>query len=123
MSRSSTPSGVNLAVLVGTLVQPPEERTMPSGATVASLEVRVAGPGATSETVPARWVAPPPAALRWSAGARIVVVGRVQRRFFRSGGATQSRTEVAVHAAAPARQRARVARLLAEAGATLAAGG
>ena len=38
---------------------------------------------------------------------RVVVVGRVRRRFFRAGGATASRTEVVADRVVPARQRAR----------------
>jgi single-strand DNA-binding protein len=45
----------------------------------------------------------------------VVVVGHVHRRYFRSGGATQSRTEVVVREVLPARQRAKVARALARA--------
>jgi single-strand DNA-binding protein len=37
-----------------------------------------------------------------------LVVGAVRRRFFRVGGATQSRTEVVADAVVPMRQRKRV---------------
>ena len=40
------------------------------------------------------WTAPTAAAASWEAGQAVVVVGHVRRRFFRAGGATQSRTEV-----------------------------
>jgi single-strand DNA-binding protein len=42
-----------------------------------------------------------------------VVTGRVRRRFFRSGGATASRTEVVAERVIPARQVVRVAKALA----------
>jgi hypothetical protein len=46
------------------------------------------------------------------AGAELVVVGRVRRRFFHSGTGLQSRTEVVVDRAVPARHTARSAALL-----------
>ena len=42
----------------------------------------------------------------------VVVVGRVRRRWFRSGGATQSRTEVLAVEVLPARSTKRVAKLV-----------
>ena len=41
-------------------------------------------------------------------GNELVVVGTVQRRFFRVGGATQSRTEVVAESVIPARRRKQV---------------
>jgi single-strand DNA-binding protein len=48
-------------------------------------------------------------------GAEVVVVGTVRRRFFRVGGATQSRTEVVADAVIPARRHKRVSAALREA--------
>jgi single-strand DNA-binding protein len=42
----------------------------------------------------------------------VVVVGRVRRRFFHAGGATQSRTEVVAETVLPAGQAKRVATAL-----------
>jgi single-strand DNA-binding protein len=44
-----------------------------------------------------------------------VVVGRVRRRFYRAGGATQSRTEVVAETVVAARQAKRAATALASA--------
>ncbi len=47
--------------------------------------------------------------------AEVVVVGRVRRRWFRSGGATQSRTEVVAEGVVPRRAGKRVAKLVGDA--------
>ena len=47
--------------------------------------------------------------------AEVVVAGRVRRRWFRSGGATQSRTEVVAVEVLPARSTKRVAKLVGDA--------
>jgi single-strand DNA-binding protein len=60
------------------------------------------------------WHGAPGKAGDYDAGDEIVVVGRVRRRFFRSGGATQSRTEVVVDALVPARQAKRAATLVSD---------
>ena len=52
----------------------------------------------------------------------VVVVGRVRRRFFRSGGATQSRTEVVAERVARPRQAKRVRRPSTQAVEAIAAG-
>ena len=41
-------------------------------------------------------------------GVDVVVIGTVRRRFFRVGGATQSRTEIVADVVIPARRRRRV---------------
>lgn len=61
---------------------------------MVAYEVTVARGGERSETVPVVWLDPPASAADRAAGERVVVVGRVRRRFFRAGGSTQSRTEV-----------------------------
>ncbi|HEX2851537.1 MAG TPA: hypothetical protein VHN98_13335, partial [Acidimicrobiales bacterium] len=48
------------------------------------------------------WKAPASAATL-DAGDEVVVVGHVSRRFFRAGGATQSRTEVVARSVHPPR--------------------
>ncbi len=120
--RSSTPSspmpppGTNVVVLRGVLSRPPDERVLPSGATVLALDVTVRVEGQPAESVPVSWMSPPPAARRLVPTQEVVVVGRVRRRFFRAGGATASRTEVVaervVPASAPARVRAALGRVV-----------
>ncbi|MFP5257328.1 MAG: hypothetical protein ACLGI8_15940 [Acidimicrobiia bacterium] len=119
MSRPSP--GANVCVVTGTLVHPPELRTLASGRTLANLEVRVATPGSPAETVPVACEDPGPAVVALAPGAELAVRGRVRRRFFRAGGRTQSRTEVLAEAIVPLRQATRARRLLAEAAARLGA--
>jgi single-strand DNA-binding protein len=105
MSTTLVPSpGTNLSVLVGTLSRPAELRELPSGDRVVALEVTVRSDGRPAESVPVAWTGAPVAASRWAAGEEVLVVGRVRRRFFRAGGVTQSRTEVAATMAVPTRR-------------------
>jgi single-strand DNA-binding protein len=105
MSSTLVPSpGTNLAVLVGTLSRPAELRELPSGDRLVALEVTVRPDGGPAESVPVAWSGAPVAAARWVAGEEVLVVGRVRRRFFRAGGVTQSRTEVAATVAVPTRR-------------------
>ena len=112
---------MNVVVLNGRLTRPPEERVLPSGDRVVSLEMSVARPGERADSVPVAWPDPPASALSLDAGDVLVVVGRVRRRFFRAGGGTGSRTEVVADAVVPARQGKRVAAALAAAVAQIGA--
>ncbi len=98
----------NIAILVNRLARPAEERILPSGDRVATLEVTVEGTnGQRSETVPVSWFNPSTDIVELAAGTELVVVGSVRRRFFRSGGSTQSRTDLtAVHVLALSRRTA-----------------
>ena len=106
MPMSTVPSGTNLAVLVGTLSREPELRSLASGDTVLALEMTVRPEGAAAESVPIAWFAAPACAASWAVGEELLVIGRTRRRFFRAGGATQSRTEVVASAAFPTRRAA-----------------
>jgi single-strand DNA-binding protein len=88
---------VNVVVLRGVLSRAPEERSLPSGRLV-TYEVTVREPDQPARTAPVAWPSAPKRALSFGAGDHVVVVGRVNRRFFRAGGATQSRTEVVADA-------------------------
>ena len=99
---------MNVVVLRGAVVRLPEIRELPSGSRSCSFDVRTTGPDGRAETVPVSW-ADPPAADEEALleGAEVLVVGRIRRRFFRSGGATQSRTEVVAERVARPRQARR----------------
>ena len=101
----------NLVVLVGRLARPAEQRELPSGDRLVAYEVTVARPGARAEGVPVVWLGAPPSAADYDLDDLVLVVGRVRRRFFRAGGATQSRTEVVADVVVPTRlaKRARAA--------------
>lgn len=115
--------GTNLSILVGTLTRAPEPRALPSGDVVLSLELSVRSGTGPAESVPAAWFRAPARAVGWTAGEELAVVGRVRRRFFRAGGATQSRTEVVVTTAVPTRRAAAAGRALGEAVAELTGAG
>ena len=83
---------MNVVVLRGTLSSDPITRTLTSGAVLVSLELTTIVDGA-SVSVPVAWF-DPPSEVTLSAGDALLVTGSVRRRFFRSGGLTQSRTEV-----------------------------
>lgn len=109
----------NLVVLRGVVTSEPRVRTLPSGRAVTNVEVTTRSAELTA-SVPVV-VHDRPVAL--ATGDEIVVVGSVQRRFFRAGGVTQSRTEVVAQRIVTANRRRTVERLLDEVVARLAPAG
>lgn len=99
---------MNLVTLQGRLARPAAERLLPSGDRMVGFEVSTEGPEGKAETVPVVWFAAPSSAALLDADDRVVVIGRVRRRFFRAGGSTQSRTEVVAEIVLPATQAKRV---------------
>src|SRR5436309_2933017 len=101
----------NVAVLVGRLARPAEPRDLPSGDSLVQYEVTVPRQNERAESVPVVWFDAPASAGDYDVDEKVVVVGRVRRRFFSTPGGTQSRTEVVAEAVVPARQakRARAA--------------
>lgn len=106
----------NLAVLRGVVTSEPKVRELPSGGTVTNVEVTTRGESVTA-SVP---VVVHDRLVEVSAGDEVVVVGHVQRRFFRAGGVTQSRTEVIAAHLVPARRTRTAERAIAAAAALLA---
>lgn len=105
-------AATNVALIGGTIAAAPRRRELPSGDQLVELDVTTRGPHGTA-TVPVVWPDPPATASRLTAGDDVIVAGIVRRRFFRAGGATQSRTELVAASVVPRRQRATVRRLLA----------
>lgn len=99
---------MNVVTLLGRLSRPAEERLLPSGDRLVALEVTLDGPDGKDETVPVVWLDAPASAASLDTGRRVVVVGRVRRRFYRANGTTQSRTEVVAEAVVPTSQTKRV---------------
>ena len=99
----------NVVVLIGRLARPAEARQLPSGDRMVAYEVTVDRPGERAETVQVVWVGAPASAADHDVDERMVVVGRVRRRFFRTGAGTQSRTEVVAEAVVNARHAKRAA--------------
>lgn len=108
-------TGQNVVVLRGVLSRNAVRRSLPSGDEIVAYEVTTRTALGTA-TVP---VSAAGNAADLLAGTEVVVTGEVRRRYFRAGGATQSRTEVVASAVVPARQRARGDRAIREALAAL----
>lgn len=109
----------NVVVLRGRLTRPAVLRSLPSGDQLVALEVSILRPGERAETAPVVWPDAPATASALDVDLEVVVVGRVRRRFFRSGGSTQSRTEVVADVVVPATQSRRAKAALARAVARL----
>jgi len=97
----------NVALLIGRLSRPAEPRDLPSGDRLVQYEVTIPSETGRAESVPVVWVNAPASAEDYDVDEKVVVVGRVRRRFFQAGGSTQSRTEVVADAVVPARQAKR----------------
>ena len=114
---------LNLVVVEGVLARPAQDVELPSGSRLISLEVTVRRDEGPAEPVPVAWFDAPAWATSLDAGASVLVVGRVRRRFFRSGGVTQSRTEVVASKVVRASAAAKFRAALDEAAAALSAAG
>ncbi len=118
INQRHTPLG-NIAVIRGPIHADPNVRELPGGGVVVQFDVSTITESDGREvtvSVPVAWHDPTAAQLGIvTSGAEVVVIGAVRRRFFRVGGATQSRTEVVAEAVVPTRQRKRIATALHEA--------
>ena len=112
---------VSVTLVAGTLSRPAETRQLPSGDTLVALEVTTRRPDGVAESMPVVWAQAPAWAGQLAAGERVLVAGRVRRRFYRAGGATASRTEVVADRVVPTRQRARTQALIDQVGRSIAA--
>ena len=101
----------NLVVLRGALTAEPRTRELPSGSVLSQFDVTTRDDGGT-QSVPVAWFDPPAMVGDLDAGVEVLVVGSVRRRFFRAGGATQSRTEVVAAKVVPARRGRDVKRVV-----------
>jgi len=79
---------------------------------LATYEVTTRGDDGTAATAPVVWFDPPASAWQLDAGDEVTIVGEVRRRFFRSNGRTESRTEVIASTVLPTRRKAQVSRAL-----------
>lgn len=110
---------MNVVVIQGTLSSEPKERALPSGSVVTNWEVTTRVDG-QARSVPVQWDTVNAAIRACAMGDEVIVLGSMRRRFFRAGGATASRTEVAASRLARPKQKAAVKKLLEEAGNELA---
>jgi len=111
----AVPAGGDKPGSAGRVSRPAGHRVLPSGDRLVSLELSMAQPGRRTETVPVVWFEAPALATMLDVDEQAAVVGRVRRRFFRSGGSTQSRTEVVADTVVPLRRIQRAHKVLAEA--------
>jgi single-strand DNA-binding protein len=103
---------MNIVVLRGTLSSDPVQRELASGTSLVQYEVTTRCGDGPAASVPVAWFDPPDSSVALGAGTEVVVAGQVRRRFFRTGGATASRTEVVAQVVLPATQKRKVERLL-----------
>ena len=111
VSPTTSRAWSNVVVVRGTVADEPQERAVPSGSVFeATVVTRSIVDGVTvREPVPVVWS---DARLTCSAGAEVIVRGRVRQRFFRSGSATVSRTEVIAEQIVLASRRPATAKLV-----------
>src|SRR5829696_10387895 len=106
---------MNVCIIQGRITRPPEQRVAGDGRSLVTYEVAVERAEGSAESVPVVWEGAPAVAVDLDVDVEVVVAGRVRRRWFRSGGATQSRTEVVAEGVVPRRAIKRVARLVGDA--------
>lgn len=103
--------GANIVILVGEVTSPLVSRTLTDGTISSSFDL-------ATVTTDGR-LSVPVVMLGESAvvsvGSALCVVGAVRRRFFRTGSALVSRTEVVAHAVQPVTRRAQVRKSVARA--------
>jgi single-strand DNA-binding protein len=102
---------MNIVVLQGTLSRMPDERQV-GESLLATYEVTTRDGEGHATTAPVVWFDPPASAWKIEAGDEVTVVGEVRRRFFRSNGRTESRTEVVANSVVPSRRKAQVQRAI-----------
>jgi hypothetical protein len=113
---------MNIAVVRGVVLREPQERTLATGQKVVSLDVNVSYDDRPNENLEVVWVDPPRNLVVPRQGNEIFAVGRVRRRFFKSGTNIVSRTEVVADLVLTSKQTSRINRALREAAAALTAG-
>jgi len=110
---------VNLAVVRGTCSSPAEVRVLPSGSTLALLQLTSRAEGGATASVPVVAWDPPGWVEELDTGDEVVALGRVRRRFFRGAAGTGSRVEVEAEMVARGSDRRRVQALIRRATASI----
>jgi single-strand DNA-binding protein len=100
------PARSNLVILRGVVTADGVDRQLPSGSVAMQFDVRTTAHGDLPASAVNVSLVDPAADARAAVqrDEHVVVIGTVQRRFFRVGGATQSRTEVVADLVVPARR-------------------
>ena len=113
---------MNIAVVRGTVLREPQERTLATGQKVVSLDVNVSYDDRPNENLEVVWVDPPRNLAVPRQGNEVVAIGRVRRRFYNAGAGVVSRTEVVADTVLTTRQTTRITRALQLVAETVAAG-
>lgn len=103
---------MNIVIVQGRLLEQPRIRTLTDGRSVATGTILVDHPDHGRESVPFSWFGPPARAHRLENDTAVVACGRISRRFFRSGGRTESLTDLVVSSLLPASNTRRIATAL-----------
>ena len=99
---------VNLSVLCGACSAAPEIRVLESGSRLATFAVRCPTGEHRATSVPVTVWDPPAWLETVAAGERLVVVGRLRRRFYQRPGGVGSRVDVEAEMVGRARDRRRI---------------
>jgi hypothetical protein len=102
------PVAVNLSVLCGACATPPEVRVLGSGSRLATFSLRCPTADDRATSVPVTAWDPPAWLEAVEPGERLVVVGRLRRRFFQRPGGVGSRVDVEADIVGRARDRRRL---------------
>jgi len=102
------PVAVNVSVLCGECSAPPEVRVLESGSRLATLALRCPAGDERATSVPVTVWDPPAWLETVDPGERLVVVGRLRRRFFQRPGGVGSRVDVEAETIGRARDRRRL---------------
>lgn len=100
---------MNVAVISGQVLAKPVERRLGTGEFATAFDVATESADGRL-TVPVNWVTTVAALV--AEGDEVLVVGRVRRRFFQSGGSVQSRTEVLAESVIATRRKVAVRKAL-----------
>jgi single-strand DNA-binding protein len=111
---------LNLAVVGGRCSSVPDIRTLGSGRTLAVLQVTTRPDEGPAISVPVVCWDPPAFVERLDAGDEVVAVGRVRRRYYRTGAGVASKVEVEAQVLARGGDRRRRVAALRRAQAALA---
>ena len=85
---------MNLCVLQGVVVGDPRIAELPSGETALTFDVQTEVDGKARPSVPVEWTGAASKLPKVSNDVSVAVTGTVARRFYRSGGAIQTRVYV-----------------------------
>jgi len=108
-----------MVVVIGSLAKPLQVRSLPSGLSLACFDLHVLRSDQSVDTVPVALFGPGDQRPSWVVGQELLAIGRVRRRFFRTAGTAQSRTEVVAERVMALDQEPGVCSALTEVGATL----